>query len=86
MATAENTPCIDASCNRLHSYLVTNLKTFSIDVVLRQQSPPKEIAQHTLRVKATLDTQADVLTKFMGGRILARQRGLVGCVPLGNAS
>ena len=35
-----------------------------------------------VKFKATLDMQADVLTKFMGGKVLSRQRELVGCVPL----
>ena len=38
-----------------------------------------------VKVKATLDVQVDVLTKFMGGKVLSRQRELVGCVPLGIA-
>ena len=39
-----------------------------------------------VKVKATLDMQADVLTKFMGGKLISRQRELVGWVPLGIAS
>ena len=39
-----------------------------------------------VKFKATLDMQADVLTKFMGGKILSRQRDLVGCVPLDHAA
>ena len=37
------------------------------------------------RAKATIDMQADVLTKFMSGEILPRQREFVGSVPLGKA-
>ena len=39
-----------------------------------------------VKFKATLDMQAGVLAKFMGGKILSRQRELVGCVPLGFTS
>ena len=39
-----------------------------------------------VKCKATLDMQAGVLTKFMGGKSLSRQRELVGCVPLDNAA
>ena len=45
-----------------------------------------ELAVLLVRSKATLGTQADVLTKFMGGKFLSRQRELVGCVPLDNAA
>ena len=45
-----------------------------------------ELVVLLVRFKATLDMQADVLTKFMGGEALSRQRELVGCVPLDNAA
>ena len=39
-----------------------------------------------VKFKATLDMQAGVITKFVGGDILSRRRELVGCVPLGIAA
>ena len=35
-----------------------------------------------VRFQATLDMPAGVLAKYMGGKIVSRQRELVGCVPL----
>ena len=45
-----------------------------------------ELGALLVHFKATFDMQADVLAKLMDGKILSRQRELVGCVPLGNAS
>ena len=45
-----------------------------------------ELGGLLVHFKATLGMQADVLTRFMGGKILSRQRDVVGCAPLGNAS
>ena len=38
-----------------------------------------------LLFKPTSEMEADLLTKFMGHKILSRQRHLVGCVPPRNA-
>ena len=40
-----------------------------------------ELGQLSLQFKATLDMEADLLTKFMGAKLLAKQRKLLGCVP-----
>ena len=40
-----------------------------------------ELGILVVKFKATAEMEADFLTKFMGAKILARQRMLVGCVP-----
>ena len=40
-----------------------------------------ELGFMDLVFKPTADMQADLLTKFMGSKVLGRQRKLVGCVP-----
>ena len=40
-----------------------------------------ELGQLILQFKATLDMEADLLTKFMGAKLLGKQRKLLGCVP-----
>ena len=40
-----------------------------------------ELGQFLLQFKPTLDMDADVLTKFMGAKLLGKQRKLLGCVP-----
>ena len=40
-----------------------------------------ELGQLVLQFKATLDMEADLLTKYMGAKLLAKQRKLLGCVP-----
>ena len=40
-----------------------------------------ELGILVVKFKATADMEADFLTKFMGAKLLARQRMLVGCVP-----
>ena len=40
-----------------------------------------ELGQLVLQFKATLDMEADLLTKFMGAKLFAKQRKLLGCVP-----
>ena len=40
-----------------------------------------ELGQLNLLFKPTLDMEADLLTKFMGAKLLMKQRKLLGCVP-----
>ena len=40
-----------------------------------------ELGQFSLQFKPTLDMEADLLTKFMGAKLLGKQRKLLGCVP-----
>ena len=44
-----------------------------------------ELAITVVRFRPTLEMEADCLTKFMGAKIIKRQRGMIGCVPLHNA-
>ena len=41
-----------------------------------------DLGQLLLHFKPTLEMEADLLTKFMGNKILSKQRKLLGCVPL----
>ena len=40
-----------------------------------------ELGQLLLTFKPTLEMEADLLTKFMGNKLLSKQRKLLGCVP-----
>ena len=41
-----------------------------------------ELGQLVLEFKPTLEMEADLLTKYMGNKLLTKQRKLLGCVPL----
>ena len=41
-----------------------------------------ELGQLIVLFKPTLDMEADLLTKYMGNKLLSKQRKLLGCVPL----
>ena len=40
-----------------------------------------ELGQLIVLFKPTLGMEADLLTKFMGNKLLSKQRKLLGCIP-----